>query len=165
MPSPPLTEGVAEISPVSGGVVPPVSEKVKFSEATPFSPERAPSETPPNKGAPSSLPFCRSTYICCAFDNLGFFSPVAALDQQMFDQALNLSGMHQYKFVGINLLSQVLKKAINQHTITDLNWNKLLDLCQSTPSTFGAFISKHSQLLSYGNVVEYLNPALFITGQ
>ena len=43
-----------------------------------------------------------------------------------------------------------------------MNWNKLLSLCQSAPSTFGAFIAEHSQNLSYGNLVEYLNPALFI---
>ena len=36
-------------------------------------------------------------------------------------------------------------------------------MCESTQSTLGAFAAEHCQSLSYGNLVEYLNPALFIT--
>ena len=34
---------------------------------------------------------------------------------------------------------------------------------EASYSTLGSFIAKHNQYLSYGNIVEYLIPALFIT--
>ena len=36
-------------------------------------------------------------------------------------------------------------------------------MCTVTTGTIGAFIVDHSQNLAYGNLVEYLNPALFAT--
>lgn len=80
----------------------------------------------------------------------------------MFNQAPKTSGAHQNKFMGSGWPPQVCNNSINQQSLVNLNWIKLLDFCQSAPSTFGAFISEHSQLLSYSNPVEYLNLALFI---
>ena len=36
-------------------------------------------------------------------------------------------------------------------------------MCTVTIGTMGAFMADHSRSLSYGNLVEYLNPALFAT--
>ena len=38
-----------------------------------------------------------------------------------------------------------------------------MDICTVTVGTMGVFIADHSQNLLYGNLVEYLNPALFAT--
>ena len=34
---------------------------------------------------------------------------------------------------------------------------------EASYSTLGSFIAEHNRYLSYGNIVEYLNPALFMT--
>ena len=41
--------------------------------------------------------------------------------------------------------------------------DSLLNVMKASYSLLGSFISEHNQYLSYGNLVEYLNPALFIT--
>ena len=54
-------------------------------------------------------------------------------------------------------------ESINQQFLAELGWMKLINMCSVTTGTMGAFMAEHSQNLSYGNLVEYHNPALFAT--
>ena len=64
--------------------------------------------------------------------------------------------LHHTNFTGSHQPPCVSSKAINQQCLTNMNWNKLLDLFQYIPSTFGAFTLEHSQPLLYSNLVDYL---------
>ena len=54
-------------------------------------------------------------------------------------------------------------ESFNQQYFAELCWAKLLNMCTVTSDTMCAFIADHSQNLFYGNLIEYLNPALFTT--
>ena len=73
------------------------------------------------------------------------------------------TGPNQITFRGVDQPQRVLYESINKQYLAKLCWAKLLNMCTVTTGTIGAFMANHSQNLSYGNLVEYLNPALFAT--
>ena len=47
--------------------------------------------------------------------------------------------------------------------MANVNWDKLINLVKNTKGTVGPFLAEHRHNFSYGSLVEYLNPAAFIT--
>jgi hypothetical protein len=66
-----------------------------------------------------------------------------------------------------NRLPRVPTERLNASYISGLKWNRLLATCHDNLSTLGSFIVEHQQYLttlpSGAQLVEYLNPALFMT--
>jgi hypothetical protein len=81
----------------------------------------------------------------------------------MFDQTPNPRGSRQTTFKGTDKPHRITRESLNQQFLAEINWAKLLNVCKSSYSTIGAFMSEHSKSMSYDNLVDYLNPALFIT--
>ena len=81
----------------------------------------------------------------------------------MFHSTPKPTGPTQHAYKGGDQPARVSYESINQQFLTELGWGKLLNMCSVTVGTIGAFMAEHSQNLSYGNLVEYLNPALFAT--
>ena len=127
------------------------------------SPEGADPFSQPGISSVPAPPFHHSTCSHHAVDCLNLFNPLVGVCQHMLSQAPKPSGASQHRFMGTDKLHCVSSESINQQSLLYLNWSKLLIVCQSVLLTFRAFVSEYSKNLSYGNLVEYLNPALFIT--
>ena len=86
-----------------------------------------------------------------------------------FTQALtsshfpNIHASRQINFKPNTTLPRVPGERLNQQYLANLNWNRLLTVCNNLTGTLGAFIVNHLKETSYNDLVEYLNPALFIT--
>ena len=92
-----------------------------------------------------------------------FSSPILSPFQKLFYYTPFPSGDRQHKFTGNDRPQRPSSDASNQEFLAQRNWNQLLTLCQSTRSTLSSFAAEHCKSLSYDGLVEYLNPALFIT--
>jgi len=73
-----------------------------------------------------------------------------------------LSGSKQVMFKHANRLPKVPGERLNQQYLGNLSWSALLSTCNQLTGTLGSFASEH-QKSSYDRLVEYLNPALFMT--
>ena len=73
------------------------------------------------------------------------------------------TGPKQHSYKGGDHPACVSYESINQQYLAELGWAKLLNICSVTVGTIGAFMIDHSQNLSYGKLVEYLNLALYAT--
>jgi hypothetical protein len=66
-----------------------------------------------------------------------------------------------------NRLPRVPTERLNANYISNLKWDRLLTVCHDNLSTLGSFIVEHQQYIttlpSGTQLVEYLNPALYIT--
>ena len=66
-----------------------------------------------------------------------------------------------------NRLPRIPTERLNSSYISGLKWDRLLNLCHNNLSTLGSLIVEHQQYLttlpSGTQLVEYLNPALYIT--
>ena len=83
--------------------------------------------------------------------------------EQIFHNSPSPSGDPQYRFGANHNPSKVSAESINQQYLANQNWNQLLSLFRTTKSTLSSFAAEHCQNISYDGLVEYLNPALFIT--
>lgn len=84
-------------------------------------------------------------------------------NRTVFDQTPLLSGPQQTVFRGINRPHQVHRDILSQQSYTGLKWDSLLNDMEVSYSLLGLLILEHNQYLSYKNLFEFLNPALFIT--
>ena len=119
-----------------------------------------------NNNVPSSSPsqnLRRSNYVCRAPTILDLFTPIASVYKQMFQHTPSPSGCRQIRFAGNDRSQRVSNESLNQQFLANRNWDQLLNLCNSSYSSIGAFIAEHNQNCSYKHLIEYLNPALFIT--
>jgi hypothetical protein len=89
--------------------------------------------------------------------------PIKSSFFDMFDQTPNPSGPRKVMFKGTGRPHRLTRETLNQQFLSELNWAKLLYVCKSSYSSIGAFMTEHKKSLSYDNLVDYLNPALFIT--
>ena len=80
-----------------------------------------------------------------------------------FDQTPVPSGSQQFKYERPDRPARVDKDTLDQQYFAGLHWDSLLNVMEASYSTMGSFIAEHNQYLSYGNLVEYLNPALVMT--
>ena len=80
-----------------------------------------------------------------------------------FNQTPITSGSQQFSYTHPDRPQQVNRDTLSQKYFAELHWDSLLNVTEASYSTMGSFITKHNQYLSYGNIVEYLNPALFMT--
>ena len=81
----------------------------------------------------------------------------------MFHSTQKPTGPKQHTYKGGDHPARVSYESINQQFLAELGWGNLLNMCSVPVGTIGAFMADHSQKLSYGNLVEYLNQALFAT--
>lgn len=123
------------------------------------SPLSLPSEGDRSNSSPQPQPLRRSTRIT---------QPPTRLDPS-FTQALtsshfpNVHASRQVTFRPNTTLPRVSGERLNQQYLANMNWNRLLTVCNNLTGTLGAFIVNHLKDTSYNDLVEYLNPALFIT--
>lgn len=132
--------------------------------ATPSAPEGAPPSAPkgdsdisPSKPASPKAILRRSTRTRNPVDRLTLYA------NRMFDRLPKLSGSRQIAFNQTDNLPRVPRERINQQFLATISWDRLTTLCGNTTGTLAAFISEHKKNSSYSSLVEYLNPALFIT--
>ena len=90
-------------------------------------------------------------------------SPIKLHNSSAFYQTPVPSGPQQTTFRGTDCPHQVDRDTLSQQYFAGLKWDSLLNVMEASYSSLGSFIAEHKQYLSYGNLVEYLNPALFIT--
>jgi hypothetical protein len=83
---------------------------------------------------------------------------------------LSLYGSSQTTYTSdnnTNRLPRIPTKRLNARYISSLKWNQLTNLCHDNLGTLGSFIVEHQEFLttlpSGMQLVEYLNPALYIT--
>ena len=76
---------------------------------------------------------------------------------------LKPQGSTQTFFTHGTTLPRVPREQLNQQYLANVNWDKLVNVMSNTKGTIGSFLAEHRQNLSYGSLVEYLNPAAFIT--
>ena len=81
----------------------------------------------------------------------------------MFKQLPMRSGPKQVTFSYNEKQSKITRNKLNQQYLSGLNWESLITLCTTTSTTMGSFITSHQSNISYGKLVEYLNPAIFAT--
>ena len=81
----------------------------------------------------------------------------------MFNSTPRPTGPKQHIYKKGDHPARISYETINQQYLAELGWAKLVNMCSVTVGTMGAFMADHSQNLSYGNLVKYLNPALFAT--
>ena len=72
-------------------------------------------------------------------------------------------GSRQVKFNGNDQPPRVSSERINQQFLARIDWSTLIGLCGSMKGTLGAFVSNHQRNTPYDNLIDYLNPAAFIT--
>jgi hypothetical protein len=99
-------------------------------------------------------------------DRMNFNNSLQPIDSSyfdMFDQTPNPTGPRQVLFKGNDRPHRITRETLNQQFLSELNWAKLLYVCKSSYSSIGAFMAEHKKSLSYDNLVDYINPALFIT--
>jgi hypothetical protein len=126
------------------------------------------SPTDKSRPLPSSSPpsLRRSERTRRPIDRMNFnnsLQPINPSYFDMFDQTPNPSGPRQVLFKGNDRPHRITRESLNQQFLSELNWAKLLNVCKTSYSSLGAFMSEHKKSLSYDNLVDYLNPALFIT--
>ena len=82
---------------------------------------------------------------------------------------LSLYGSNQTSYTSgnnNNRLPRVPTERLNASYISGLKWDRLLTTCHDKLGTLGSFIVEHQQYISHSSgaqLVEYLNPALFMT--
>ena len=104
----------------------------------------------------------RGTRVRRVIQRMDLYNPTH-IYRRIFHNAPAPSGSNQYIYHNDDQPSKIPSEKVNQQFLSELGWSSLLTMCKSTQSTLGAFAAEHCQSLSYGNLVEYLNPALFIT--
>ena len=88
---------------------------------------------------------------------------VQSKQRSTFDQTSVPSGSQQFKYKRPDRPAQVDRDTLDQQYFAGLYWDSLLNVMEALYSTMGSCIAKHNQYLSNRNLVEYLNPALFMT--
>ena len=125
--------------------------------------------TTSSEGAAQRPPLRRSTRVRKTIDRLNLFTindnhGQRALMVEMFCQTPSIpSGSQQVNFNGRDKPSKLSSERINQQSLANFKWDNLINTLSTSYSSLGAFVAEHQQNLSYGNLVEYLNPALLIT--
>ena len=74
----------------------------------------------------------------------------------------HLTGSKQVMFNGTSRYPKVSGERLNNQYLSNLNWDTLRGLCTKSHSALGSFIVEH-QKNTYDGLVNYLNPAAFIT--
>ena len=80
-----------------------------------------------------------------------------------FNQTPVSSGPQQFSFTHSNRPHRVDRDTLSQQYFAGLPCDSLLNVMEASYYTLSSSIAKHNQYLSYGNLVEYLNPDLFVT--
>ena len=127
---------------------------------------QSPPEEPSISSSPAPSTLRRSHRTRRPIDRLNFNNSKEPVDPSyfdMFDQTPNPSGPRQVMFKGTDKPHRLTRESLNQQFLSELNWAKMLYTCKSSYSSLGAFMTEHKKSLSYDNLVDYLNPALFIT--
>ena len=112
-----------------------------------------PSANPPASPAPTLRRLTRTRWIpdrLTMFGKLGWSQP-------------NASCQTNFKCNSCDKLPRATGESQNNGHIANLQWQSLLNICTSNLGTLGSFVAEHQQQMLYGNLINYLYPALLIT--
>ena len=143
-------EGVSSASTPEGVVDELTSESTTESSSTPRRSDRLRTQLPPRRSQRSKQPVSRLT-----------FSPEG--DQIISSHFVKPVGSKQVHYAPNVKMPRVPGERLNQQYLANLKWNRLLGLCGTLTGTIGSFASELQRSTSYDQLVEYLNPAAFIT--
>jgi hypothetical protein len=121
------------------------------------------SENTSNNDVVTPPPLRRSTRQRKTVDRLTLYSQGKNSVMKACYKSSRPDGSRQVKFNGVDLPPRVSSERINQQFLAQINWSTLIGLCGSMKGTLGAFISNHQRNAPYDRLVDYLNPAAFIT--